>query len=130
MKKFVAALGFTLITSSASAATQQPKLAPLMSCGEVSAPAARFIKIYSSASGVTLVENDRAAIQGEYQNGVFTFQQGDFQDKNFLSLEIVRVNGRYVGVMYEPAIDGPTAYKETYFGCAEIIHGGATSNGG
>ncbi len=72
----------------------------------------------------------QSPVAGTYAEGEFTFQRADWSDADFLSLEISRVNGRYVGVAYEPATSGPAAYKESVFTCAEIMVGSASSNGG
>lgn len=118
----IAAVAASLIATHAHASQ-------LMTCKEIGG--SRYLRVDSSLVGESVTLDGRTGkIDGSYADEKFTFQNGNWDDPDFLSLEIARVNGRYIGVMYTPATSGPAAYAESIFACAEILVGQASSSGG
>lgn len=121
-----------LVHASGNEAIATPRRMTMLRCGEIGSEAPRDLRIDADAKGVlaTLSGHDDD-IRGIYQNGVFSFQSGKMlDDANFLSLEIRPVNKRDIGVLVEVVKDGSGTFKESYFTCADVTPGSASSNGG
>lgn len=104
----------------------------LMTCRELT-EGGRRLDIVATTSGLQgILEGRTAPLKGVSHEHFtkLTFQNGNWEDADFLSLEIASVNGRFIGVMYEPNPQGPAAYTESVFQCAEIMNGSASSSGG
>ena len=101
-----------------------------LSCGEVGG--GRRLNIDYAQTGVEATLSGRVGtfIGTFADHTVMTFRVADWQDPEFLSLEIKEVNGRFIGVLIEPATSGPAAYQETVFSCVAAVSGAASSNGG
>lgn len=119
----VAASLFTTVSA-------QARDTPFLTCTELGG-STRHLAVNWSTDGVSAVLDGRSdAIEGSIDHRVVSFLVADWQDANFLSLELKEVNGRYIGVLYTPTVRGPGAYDEAIFKCAEKVPGSASSNGG
>ncbi len=125
LHKALAVVTFVLASVSATAATATP----LMLCTELT-EGGSVLSVESTTNGVELqIDGRTQAIPGTAARGVYNFIQGQPLQPGFLSLEIKRVNGEYIGVMFEPTVHGPGAFDQSIFRCLEVVVGAISSNG-
>lgn len=136
--KFTFALAFAAAASGAFATDPvmpqpqpQPRR-PFMRCAELAAPSGRTLEIYQTELGMTAHLSGRPApIGGVFKPEVpvYQFHDGIFGEASYANFEIKRVNTHLVGVLLEAFPEGGFSLKDSYFKCAIIYGGSASSNG-
>ncbi len=108
-----------------------PSSRPLLTCWDLDRSSNRVLQVFAAGKYVemTLTGYDKS-IKGSMKDTSYIFRVKTPNDVDFLSLEITRVNDRFIGVLYEKAKYGDLPFIESHFACAETQPGGMSSNGG